>query len=294
MHLRTTFKRAVGAITLAVAIAGAAILVAGGGVVASGSVSIANSVKVTGAKSKKLRHSGGPIARTPATVAPRPERHLILIPGGGFTFRDAGLWPAVAPVAEAAGFVPHLLKYRLFDIAGAVADARAFAQDLGARYGRANVFAFGSSAGGTLAALLASHGLVAGAAASSALYDFRFWPWALLDRGPEYLSSIGADWETRRAYSPMRHRLRCPLLAMHGNWDPIVSVFQAEDYVATHPRARLRVFSAGHGLYRTRPQSVTGAMRWLNRLGNKQARLSHRPLPRNARAAQAVRRIRCV
>ena len=48
-----------------------------------------------------------------------------------------------------------------------------------------------------LATLLASEGLVAAGVASSGLYDFRYWPWATLDRGPNYLVSIGADWDVR-------------------------------------------------------------------------------------------------
>lgn len=239
---------------------------------------------------KAFKRSSVPRATIPT---PRPTRHLILIPGGGFTFRDAGFYAAVAPMAIAAGFVPHQLEYRLFDVGGAIADARRFAVELRRRYGRANVFAYGSSAGGTLAALLASEGLVSAAVASSGLYDFRDWPWATYDRGPNYLASIGAaDREARRIYSPMRHRLRCPLLALHGSWDPVVSVFQAQDYAATHPRARLRLYEAGHGLYRSRPGSVSGALRWLKRTANKQAKIARKQL-RGARAAQVARRIRC-
>lgn len=295
MDLWTAFKPALGAITLAATIAVGAIMITGAATAsATTAASTGGKVQSGPPKSKKVRgRASAPIARTPATAAPRPARHLILIPGGGFTFHDANFWPTMAPAASAAGFVPHLLKYRLFDLGGAVADAREHAADLVRRYGRANVFVYGSSAGGTLAALLASEGLAAAGVASSGLYDFRYWPWALLDRGPEYLYSIGADWDTRRAYSPIRHRLRCPLLSLHGNWDPVVSVFQAEDYVATHPRATLRLYSAGHGLYRTRPNSVVGAMRWLNRVGNKQAKISRQPIVRGARAAEAARRIRC-
>lgn len=276
-------------------VAGAAIAAPPGSIVTAAKAEKSGSAKARkAAKLKRLRlHLVASTARPPAQPGVRPARHLILIPGGGFTFHDSTFWPVVAPAAAAAGFVPHLLKYRLYDLGGAVADARAFAQDLSRRYGRENVFAYGSSAGGTLAALLASEGLVSSAVSSSGLYDFRYWPWAELDRGPDYLYSIGADWESRRNHSPISHQLRCPLLSVHGNWDPVVSIFQAEDYVATHPRASLRIYVGGHGLYRTRPSSVTGSMRWLNRMANKQAQISRRPMPRNAWAAQAARRIRC-
>lgn len=237
-----------------------------------------------------LQHGGG-VAEA-ARTEPRPARHLILIPGGGFTHLDRNFWAKVAPLAQAAGFVPHKLEYRLNDLAGAVADAKSFGEELRRRYGRANVFAYGSSAGGTLATLLAADGLVAAAAASSGLYDFRYWPWAILDRGPDYFSSIKADWQARRIYSPMRYRLRCPVFALHGSWDPVVSILQAEDFVATHPRAKLRVYEAGHGLYRARPASITAALRWLRRTAAKQAQIERR-LARGARTAEAARRIRC-
>lgn len=237
--------------------------------------------------------AAAPVARTPIERAQRPERHLIVIPGGGFTFHDRGFWPAVAPIAKAAGFVPHLLEYQLFDLSGAVSDAREKARELIGRHGRANVFAYGSSAGGTLAALLAAEGLATAAVASSGMYDLRDWPWLLLDRNPGYLASIGADRFTSRSHSPIRHRLRCPLLALHGSWDAVVSVFQAEDYVATRPRANLRTYEAGHGLYRTRPGSILTSMRWLNRTAQKQAKTTRASVARGSRTAEVARRIRC-
>lgn len=238
--------------------------------------------------------AAAPTARPPVAPPEWPARHLILLPGGGFTGHDPNFWPIMAPAAEAEGFVPHMLYYRTFDIRGAVEDARWFAGALIRQYGRANVFAFGSSAGGTLAALLASDGMVAAAVSSSGIYDLRSWPWAIENMGPEYLAEIGADWETRREYSPIRRRLRCPLMSMHGSLDPVVSVFQAEDYVARNERARLLLYSAGHGLYRSRPASIITGLRWLHRIGNKQVRIARAGLPRGSRAAEAARRIRCL
>lgn len=315
MDLRTVLTRTLGALALCLALGAGAILVTTGTIAPTSASSqpsassqlspsegsataetTATEIVVGKPKIKRmLWRPTVPVARTPVNPPPRPTRHLILIPGGGFTFLDTSFWPVVSPAATAAGFVPHLLKYRLFDLKGAVDDARALADQLSMRYGRSNVFAYGSSAGGTLATLLAAEGRVAAAAVSSALFDLRDWPWAVIEkRGPEYLEKIGASWEVRRELSPIRHRLRCPLLSLHGTRDTIVSVFQAEDYVATHPRARLRLFPAGHGLYRSRPASVTAAFRWLNRIGNKQARIERNPLLQGARAAKAVRRIRCV
>ena len=292
MDLRTFISRIVGALALAMTLSLCLSLTLGG---ATASAAPKRGGKAIVNKAFKT----GPIVRQPTRVTPlpptgqRPLRHLILIPGGGFTFHDANFWPTMAPIAISAGFVPHLLDYRLFDLGGAVSDAYEFAENLKRRYGRNNVFAYGSSAGGTLAALLASEGLVSASVASSALYDFRDWPWATYYRGPDYLEAIRADWGARRAYSPVGRRLRCPLLAVHGSWDPVVPVLQAQNYVATHPRARLRLFGGGHGLYRTRPASINGAMRWLKRTGKKQAKIARKQL-RGARAAEAARRIRCI
>lgn len=236
----------------------------------------------------------GPVGSTGDIVAggPTSRRHLIVIPGGGFTFHDRGFWPAIAPKAIAAGFEPHFLAYRLYDLEGAIADARAMARALSARYGRAKVFAYGSSAGGTLATLLAARGEVSAAVSSSGLYDLRHWPWATEYRGDEYLHSIGASWEVRQRVSPVRHRLRCPALLLHGSWDPVVPVTQALDFEATRPRARLRLYPGGHGLYRARPASVYAAIRWLARTARRQGVLDQR-LQRGARTAGAARRILC-
>lgn len=275
----------------ALAVVLAAFVLPAPGAAAPGAAVARPAVSVADARPAQLRW---PVSGSlpPRSEPALPKKHLIVIPGGGFTFHDQGFWPAIAAKAGAAGFVPHFLDYRLFDLEGAVADAREMARRLAARYGRDNVYAYGSSAGGTLATLLAASADVAGAVASSGLYDLRHWPWATLYRGPDYLNSIGATWEARRRVSPMRHRLRCPALLLHGSWDPIVAVTQALDYAAWHPKARLRIFPGGHGLYRTRPASVTAGMRWLTRTATKQAKAVQRRA-RGARTANAARRILC-
>jgi acetyl esterase/lipase len=255
---------------------------------ASPGLATAKKTKLRGAEPTQLRWN------VSGSLPPKttPQRHLIVIPGGGFTFLDKNFWPTIAPKAAAAGFTPHLLEYRLYDLEGAVADARAMARSLANRYGRDNVYAYGSSAGGTLAILLAANAQVAGSVVSSGLYDLRYWPWATVNRGPEYLASIGADREVRRRVSPMRHRLRCPALLLHGSWDPIVPVTQAEDFEALRPRARLRTYPAGHGLYKARPASVSFAINWLARTAAKQSKVAE-AVKRGARTARAARRILC-
>ena len=73
---------------------------------------------------------------------------------------------------------------------GAFQAARAEAIRLRARYGSA-VYAYGSSAGGTLAALLAGDGLVSAAVAKAPVSDLLGWEWPLSAYGPDYFERIG-------------------------------------------------------------------------------------------------------
>lgn len=223
------------------------------------------------------------------TAAP-PKRHLILLGGGGFTRYDPNFERTMVPAASRHGFEPHYVRYRLNDFVGAVQDARAEARRLTNLYGKENVFAFGSSAGGTLALILAGEARISAAVASSALYDFNHWPWVNLYWGKQYFDEIRLDAASRRQYSPMHRPLRCPALAMHGTVDPVVSFFQAEDFAAAHQRATTQLYFGGHGLYGRRPQTVGVGMRWLARTARIQARESvvSRPTPY---AGPAVRQI---
>lgn len=208
----------------------------------------------------------------PGITEQAPKRHLILIGGGGFTRNDPAFEKQIVPEAIAHGFVPHYVRYRLNDVPGAIQDVRATARYLSSRYGPENVFAYGSSAGATLATTLAGEGRVSAAVASSALYDFERWPWVNLYWGQQYFDDVNIDRHAKQKFSPMHRPLRCPVFSMHGTADPVVSFFQAEDFVATHSRASLKLFFGGHGLYRSRPRSVDMGMRWLHKVGRVQAR----------------------
>jgi acetyl esterase/lipase len=103
----------------------------------------------------------------PALAAPSPgpavRPQLLLFHGGVFLFPDRNFQARTRGIAMRAGFVPHYVDYPLGDLPGAVAAAEEAARDLDAEYGTASVYAYGSSAGGDLAAILAGRGLVTAA-----------------------------------------------------------------------------------------------------------------------------------
>src|SRR3954453_8170725 len=106
-------------------------------------------------------------------VGPKPQ--LLLFHGGSFLFEDPTFEPLTRPLVEAAGFVPHYVDYPLGDLPAAVLAARAEAARLRARFGIHGVFAYGSPAGGTLAAVLSGEGLVAAAVAKAPVSDLVGW-----------------------------------------------------------------------------------------------------------------------
>jgi acetyl esterase/lipase len=193
-------------------------------------------------------------------------RHLILIHGGSFLFPDPSFAARASRAATASGFVPHPLSYPLGDLPAAVRAARAAAARLRARYGRAAVFAYGSSAGGTLAALLAGDGLVAGAVAKAPIADLPTWTWPLEAYGPDYLVQIGLTDEAARRLSPLRRPARSPLLILHGGGDRVVPPATTRSYDAKFDSVRSWVVTGGHHTERMRPQLLRRALDWLARV----------------------------
>ena len=191
---------------------------------------------------------------------------LILIHGGSFLYGDPTFRSRTRAAARAAGFVPHYLRYPLGDMPAAVLAARAEAARLRARYGREAVYAYGSSAGGTLAALLAGDGLVSAAVAKAPISDLLAWEWPLSAYGPDYFERIGMTLEARRRLSPLRRRAVRPLLIVHGRRDRIVPVGMSSEYAVKFRRVHLWVVGGGHQTERNRPRLLRRAFGWLARL----------------------------
>lgn len=140
--------------------------------------------------------------------APRPV--LLILPGGGFFF-DVDSMPFPARVARRLGFRPRFVDYPEHDLPGAVAFTRRAALRAG-RGGR-EVYAYGESAGGTLAALLAQGRLVRAASTYCPIADLR----ALVDDHPEgelYQTLISATDRDLQRFSPLRHNSEGPIRAL--------------------------------------------------------------------------------
>jgi dienelactone hydrolase len=135
---------------------------------------------------------------------------------GGFVFEPPDGMARVARLARRAGFEPRYVDYPTYDLRGAVHYAQRTAQRLRAR-GR-SVFAYGESAGGTLAALLAERGLVRAAAGYSPIPNLlRF-----ANRQPDpdaYKDLIRADDALLVRDSPDVHDSDRPILAIRARRD---------------------------------------------------------------------------
>jgi pimeloyl-ACP methyl ester carboxylesterase len=193
----------------------------------------------------------------------RPQ--LLLIHGGSFLFEDPGFQARTESAAIAAGFVPHYLRYPLGDLRAAVLAARQEAARLRDRFGRDEVYAYGSSAGGTLAALLAGDGLVSAAVAKAPPSDLIGWKWPLSAYGPAYYEEIGVNLASRRRLSPLRRPMRRPLLVVQGRADRVVPIAMSEAFAAKFRNVDLWVVPGGHSTERTRRWVLGGALRWLAR-----------------------------
>jgi pimeloyl-ACP methyl ester carboxylesterase len=212
-------------------------------------------------------------AATPAAASRPPAvgdagsvvPHLLLIHGGSFLYEDPTFEPLTRAAARAAGFIPHYLRYPLDDMPAAFQAARAEAIRLRTRYGSA-VYAYGTSAGGTLAALLAGDGLVSAAAAKAPPTDLLGWEWPLGAYGLDYYQQIGLTPAARRRLSPLRRPARRPLLLVHGRHDQVVSVAQSAAFAAKFAQVRLWVVRGGHHTERTRPELLIRALDWLARI----------------------------
>ncbi len=194
-------------------------------------------------------------------VGPKPQ--LLLFHGGSFLFDDPYFEPLTRGRALAAGFVPHYIEYPLGDLGAAVLAARAAARTLREKVGRDRVFAYGASAGGTLAAILDGEGDVDAAVAKAPVSDLAGWEWPLGRYGANYYETIMAPPSARLRLSPTRRPERRPLLVIQGSQDNVVPPSMNEAFAAKFPRVHLWVVPGGHTTERVRPWLVTRAMQWL-------------------------------
>jgi acetyl esterase/lipase len=206
-----------------------------------------------------------------APQQPAPKPQLILIHGGSFLFHDPFFRPLTQPWAAEMGFVPHYVDYPLGDLPGAVTAVREEARRLRQEVGVDRVFAYGASAGGTLAAILAGEGDVAAAVAKAPISDLATWEWPLGRYGTDYYETIVASPEARLRFSPLNRPERQPLLVVQGRGDAVVPPAMNEFFAAKFPHVHLWLVPGGHTTERNRPWIISGSMKWLAQRATRQA-----------------------
>jgi pimeloyl-ACP methyl ester carboxylesterase len=203
---------------------------------------------------------------------PGPPPQLLLFHGGSFLYEDPYFEPSTDERAEAAGFVTHYVTYPLDDMPAAVLRARAEARRLRKKFGVERVYAYGASAGGTLATLLSGDGLVSAAVAKAPVTDLVGWEWPLTQYGSDYYEKIRLTEPDRYRLSPLRRPQKSPLLIYQGRGDQVVPPAMDETFAAKFPRVHLWQVPGGHTTERARPWLISRAMGWLARTAKKQWR----------------------
>jgi pimeloyl-ACP methyl ester carboxylesterase len=215
----------------------------------------------------------------PQQAAPKPQ--LILIHGGSFLFHDPFFRPLTRGWALEAGFVPHYVDYPLANLPAAVVAVREEARQLRQQVGVDRVYAYGASAGATLAAILAGEGDVSAAVAKAPISDLATWEWPLGRYGTDYYETIAAGPATRLRLSPLNRPEERPMLVIQGRNDAVVPPAMNEAFAAKFARVHLWLVPGGHTTERVRPWIIAGAMRWLAQIAAHQASPAEeaQPLP---------------
>lgn len=204
-------------------------------------------------------------APTPGSAV-KPQ--LLLFHGGSFLFRDPGFEARTRRLVVAAGFEPHYVDYPLGDLPAAVAFSEGAALRLDEEFGKENVYAYGSSAGGDLAAILAGKGLVTAAAAKAPPSDLVAWTWPLhRSYGREYREKIASMRSELHRYSPFFDQDRRRLLIVQGVADTVVPPPMNETFARRQRLVRLWRVPGGHFTDRARPHLVARALAWLKQSG---------------------------
>lgn len=175
------------------------------------------------------------LASPPSAAAARPV--VLVVHGGGFVSGEAETMKRITTVFRAEGFRSAAVRYTLGDIRAAHRDLRA-AVDRFPR--RRDVFLYGESAGGTLAALLAGGRRVDGVAAHSPLVDLT---------GDE-LERHG--WDIRCSssclgnYSPALRPVRQPVFAFVPTDDQVLDPGPSLDWLESERKVRGRSYPGLH------------------------------------------------
>jgi acetyl esterase/lipase len=209
-----------------------------------------------------------------AGTAAEPRPVLLLIHGGGFFEGSPEAMDYAAGIAAAeGGFATLQPAYPLSDLPAAFRHLRDVA--LGLRVQGRAVYAYGDSAGGAIAAWLASRGYVRAAGAKSPPTALRAWRsryarhYAIaLPGDPHSWRHLQATPEALRAYSSANRPSRRPIRIFHGCADTVVPCAMNIGFAQRDPLVSLvRVFGQ-HGDPASRAYSFTRGLRWLSAQAN--------------------------
>jgi len=207
----------------------------------------------------------------PAVAEAAPERRpvLLLIHGGGFFEGSPSAMDYAAGIAAAQGtFATVQPAYPLDDLPAAFNRIRGMALTLRAQ-GR-TVFAYGDSAGGAIAAWLASRGLVHAAAAKSPPTALRAWHSPYARRyatgqpgDPHSWRHLRATAQALRTYSSANRPSRRPLRIFQSCADTVVPCAMNLGFAQRDPRVSLVRVWGQHGDPVARAHSFSLGLRWL-------------------------------
>jgi acetyl esterase/lipase len=159
----------------------------------------------------------------------------LLIHGGSWLHGHAPSMAIAVAIAKELGFKPVSVEYPLSDVVAANNTTRRIAKKWRDR--GYPVVAFGESAGGQIATLLAVEGRVDYAVGNAPVSNLlRYWE----GNEQEFWNKLGADEATRRELSPALHPQDRPVLLLHSPNDPGVPFDLSVDYARKFPgRVRL-------------------------------------------------------
>jgi hypothetical protein len=190
---------------------------------------------------------------------------LLLFHAGGFIFDDPDHMAQASAIAADLGFRPVVVAYPSYDLRGAITAAKVAARD---ERGSGPLYAYGDSAGGTLAALLAEADLVDAAATYSPVANVNRFA-QQFDPPSYYEGVIGADRALLLRASPGLHDSDLPILAMVADADERYIRDPIRKWIGRDPDVR-RWQVAGTHIGDSDPmtyaRNAAGAMRWLGRL----------------------------
>jgi acetyl esterase/lipase len=199
------------------------------------------------------------VLAAPAEASPSPRPIALLFHQGGFVDGAADMMAEQQATARGLGLRPVRVDYELGNLPAAVRDAKAAA----AQYARRPALvAYGESAGGGLAALLAARGLVDAAVTYSGVNNLSKW-----FKGRDPLQATPAQ---LRKWSPTARRSKNPILTYTTAVDPYVAPEPTRRWARRDPKVRHREVLGLHivdlpGLEGATARNVRAAMRWLAR-----------------------------